>query len=575
MPYRVAMYIDEVPNRNSPPAILLREGWREGQRVRKRTVANLSHWPPAQVEALRRVLKGETLVSVEDVFEVRGSLAHGHVEAALGTLRRIGLDRLMSSRPCRERDLVVAMIVERLLHGSSKLASTRLWHTTTLAEEVGVGDADEDDLYDAMLWLLARQKPIEKKLADRHLQQGGMVFYDLSSSYYYGRTCPLAKYGHGRDGKKGLPIIVYGLLADAEGRPISVEVYPGNRTDPTTVPDQVRTLRERFELKRVVLVGDRGMLSGRQIELLKTMPGLGWITALRSRSIRDLVEEGALQMSLFDQHNLVEFASPLYPGERLIGCYNPLLAEERSRKREELLQATEQALQKIVTEVARRTRTPLSEADIGKKVGRALSRFKMGKHFELSIEKGSLSYQRNQPSIETEKALDGIYVIRTSEPATHLCSADTVRQYKNLGRVEEAFRCFKGIDIRVRPIRHRTEQHVRAHIFLCMLAYYLEFHMREALAPLLFDDQEVEQDRKRRDPVAPATPSASAERKRQSKRTAEGFPAHSFETLLHAMSTRCRVRCRFAQSEFTQLTPPTEIQKRAMELLSLKIVPSK
>ena len=568
------MYIDEVPNRNSPPAVLLREGWREGKRVRKRTVANLSHWPPAQVEALRRVLKGEALVSVQDVFEVRRSLAHGHVEAVLGTLRRIGLDRLISSRPCRERDLVVAMIVERLLHGSSKLASTRLWHATTLAEEVGVSDANEDDLYDAMLWLLARQKPMEKKLADRHLEQGGMVFYDLSSSYYYGRTCPLAKYGHGRDGKKGLPIIVYGLLADAEGRPISVEVYPGNRSDPTTVPDQVRTLRERFGLKRVVLVGDRGMLSGRQIELLKTMPGLGWITALRSRSIRDLVEDGALQMSLFDQRNLIEFASPLYPGERLIGCYNPLLAEERSRKREELLQATEQALRKIVTEVARRTKTPLSEAEIGKKVGRALSRFKMGKHFELSIEKGSLSYQRNQQSIETEKALDGIYVIRTSEPAAHLCPEDTVRQYKNLGRVEEAFRCFKGIDIRVRPIRHRTEQHVRAHIFLCMLAYYLEFHMREALAPLLFDDHEVEQDRKRRDPVAPATPSPSAERKRQSKRTVDGFPAHSFETLLHEMSTRCRVLCRFGQSEFAQLTPPTEIQKRAMELLSLKIVPS-
>ena len=569
------MYIDEVPNRNSAPAILLREGWREGKRVRKRTVANLSHWPRSQVEALRRVLKGETLVSVQEVFEVRSSLAHGHVEAVLGTLRRIELDRLISSRPSPQRDLVVAMIVERLLHGSSKLASTRLWHTTTLAEELGVGDADEDDLYDAMLWLLARQKQIEKKLAGRHLQQGGMVFYDLSSSYYYGRTCPLAKYGHSRDGKKGLPIIVYGLLADAEGRPISVEVYPGNRTDPTTVPDQVRTLRERFGLKRVVLVGDRGMLSGRQIELLKTLPGLGWITALRSRSIRDLVEGGALQMSLFDQRNLVEFASPLYPGERLMGCYNPLLAEERRRKRQELLQATEQALEKIVKEVARRTQTPLSEAEIGKKVGRVLHRFKMGKHFELSIEKGRLSYQRNEQSIETEQALDGIYVIRTSEPAAELSSADAVGQYKNLGRVEEAFRCFKGIDIRVRPIRHRTEQHVRAHIFLCMLAYYVEFHMRQALAPLLFDDEEVEQDRKRRDPVKPARPSASAERKRLSKQTAHGFPVHSFETLLHDMATRCRVTCRFGKSEFTQLTPLTEIQTRALELLSLKTVPSK
>ena len=354
-----------------------------------------------------------------------------------------------------------------------------------------------------------------------------------------------------------------------------MEVYPGNRTDPTTVPDQVRRLREHFGLRRVVLVGDRGMLSGRQIELLKTMPGLGWITALRSRSIRDLAEGGVLQMSLFDQRNLVEFASPLYPGERLIGCYNPLLAEERRRKREELLEATEQALQKIVNEVGRRTKTSLSEAEIGKKVGRVLGRFKMSKHFELSIEEGRLSYQRNEQSIETEQALDGIYVIRTSEPATTLCSADAVRQYKNLGRVEEAFRCFKGIDIRVRPIRHRTEQHVRAHIFLCMLAYYVEFHMRQALAPLLFDDEEVEQDRKRRDPVKPARPSPSAERKRLSKRTEEGLPAHSFETLLHAMSTRCRVLCRFSQSEFTQLTPPTEVQNRALELLGLKTVPSK
>jgi transposase len=466
------------------------------------------------------------------------------------------------------------MIVERLLHGSSKLASTRLWHTTTLAEEVGVGDADEDDLYDAMLWLLGRQKQIEKKLAARHLQQGGMVFYDLSSSYYYGRTCPLAEYGHSRDRKKGLPIIVYGMLADPEGRPISVEVYPGDRTDPTTVPDQVRTLRESFGLKRVVLVGDRGMLSGRQIELLKSLPGLGWITALRSRAIRDLAEGGALQMSLFDQRNLVEFVSPLYPGERLIGCYNPLLAEERRRKREELIEATEQALQKIAKEVARRTKSPLSEAEIGKKVGRVLNRFKMGKHFELSIETRHFSYARNVQSIETEQALDGIYVIRTSEPARRLCSADAVRQYKNLGRVEEAFRCFKGIDIRVRPIRHRTPQHVRAHIFLCMLAYYVEFHMRQALAPLLFEDEEVQEDRKRRDPVKPAKPSASAEAKRRSKRSENGLPAHSFDTLLHTLSTRCRIRCRFGQSECTQLTPPTEVQNRALELLHLKTVPS-
>jgi transposase len=568
------MYIDIVPNRNSPPAVLLREGHREGKKVHKRTVANLSHWPTSQVEALRRVLKGETLVSVDEVFEIASSLPHGHVEAVLSTLRGIGLDQLISSRPCRERDLVVAMIVERLLHGASKLASTRLWHTTTLAEELDVSEADEDDLYEAMLWLLARQKRIEKKLADRHLLEGAMVFYDLSSSYYYGRTCPLAHFGHSRDGKKGLPIIVYGLLADGAGRPISVEVYPGNRSDPTTVPDQVQTLRERFELRRVVLVGDRGMLSNRQIELLKALPGLGWITALRSRSIRELVEGGDLQLSLFDQRNLVEFSSPEYPGERLVGCYNPLLAHERNRKRQELLEATEQELVKIEKEVARRTRTPLSEANIGKKVGRVLNRFKMAKHFDVTIEAGRMSWQRNQQAVETEEALDGIYVIRTSEPAAELASEDTVRQYKNLGRVEEAFRCFKSIDIRVRPIRHRTEEHVRAHIFLCMLAYYVEFHMRQALAPVLFDDEHVEEDRKHRDPVKPAKPSISAELKRATKRTQEGFAVHSFDTLLEALSTRCRVICRFGDSEFTRLTPPTEFQQRVTELLNLKVVPS-
>jgi len=567
------MYIERIPNRNSRPAILLREGWREGNSIRKRTIANLTNWPEEKTEALRRLLKGEPMVAADEVFVIERSIPHGHVEAVLGTIKRLGLDTIIASKRCRERDLVIAMIAERLIRPCSKLATTRFWHTTTLAEELSVSDADEDDLYEAMDWLLARQGRIEKKLAARHLSEGSLVLYDVTSSYYEGRTCPLARFGHNRDRKKGKLIIVYGLLTDEAGRPVAVEVYPGNTGDPSTVPDQVEKLRKRFGLCRVVLVGDRGMLTQTQIDKLRDYPGLGWISALRSRAIRKLVNGGSLQMSLFDDKNLAEIHSPDFSDERLVACYNPLLAEQRREKREKLLAATEKGLEKIATQVARRTKTPLDKAEIGKKVGKVINRYKVGKHFAVMIEDGAFSFSRKQESIRRESELDGIYVIRTSESGERISAEDTVRSYKRLEQVESAIRCMKGIDLLVRPIHHRTKDHVRAHIFLCMLAYYVEYHMRKALAPLLFDDEELDEWRKRRDPVKPAKPSASAKRKKTARLTPDGLEIHSFQTLLAELATRSRNRCRITSDPtgptFYQLSEPTPLQKRAFRLLGL------
>ena len=567
------MYIENVPNRNSRPAILLREGWREGKKTCKRTIANLTDWPEEKVELLRRLLRGEPLVSAREAFAVERTVPHGHVEAVLGTIKRLGLDSIIYSKRCRERDLVVAMITERLIRPCSKLATTRFWHTTTLADELNVSDADEDDLYDAMDWLLARQAQIEKKLAARHLLEGSLVLYDVTSSYYEGRTCPLARFGHNRDRKKGKLIIVYGLLTDEAGRPVAVEVYPGNTGDPSTVPDQVDKLRKRFGLCHIVLVGDRGMLTQTQIDKLKDYPGLGWISALRSGSIRKLVNEGNLQMSLFDETNLAEIHSPEFLDERLVACYNPILAEERREKREKLLAATEKGLEKIAKEVARRTKTPLDKAEIGKKVGKVINRYKVGKHFALEIYDGAFSFSRMEETIRRESELDGIYVIRTSEPAERISAQDTVRSYKRLEQVESAIRCMKGVDILVRPIHHRTKDHVRAHIFLCMLAYYVEFHMRIALAPLLFDDEELDERRKKRDPVKPAKPSGSAKRKKTTRLTPDGLKIHSFQTLLAELATRSRNRCRVKSDpegpKFYELTEPTPLQERAFQLLGL------
>jgi transposase len=571
------MYIATVPNRNSPPAILLREGWREGNKTRQRTLANLSHWPPEKIETFRRLLRDETLVSPQDLLNTEKSLPHGHVQAVLEMIARLKLDQLISSQPCRERDLVLAMIVERLIDPCSKLATTRRWHSTTLAEELGVGDASEDDLYAAMDWLLQRQERIEKKLAARHLDQGGIVLYDVSSSFYEGRRCPLAQFGHDRDGKNGLPIIVYGVMTDGRGCPVAVSVYAGNTGDSTTVGDPIDKLREKFGLERVVLVGDRGMLTQPQIDKLKQYSGMGWITALNSTAIRGLVDQGALQLSLLDEKNLAEITAPEYPGERLMVCHNPMLEEQRQRKREQLLQATEKSLAKISREVARRTKKPFTAAEIGMKVGKLLGRYKMSKHFQCTIGEGSFSWSRRTESIAQEQKLDGIYVLRTSEPAERLSTEETVRSYKSLAEVERAFRCLKGIDLLVRPIRHRTEDRVPAHIFLCVLAYYVQWHLRRAWAPLLFEDEERVEQRQQRDPVLPAQPSASAQHKKHSHQTADGLPVHSFMDLLKELASRARITYALkAQKKeektnltFQQVPEPTPVQARAYELIRM------
>jgi len=577
----VPMYIEKVPNRNSPPTFLLREGWREGKKIRKRTLANITHWSQQKIDALAMLLKDHTMVPAEEKELIERSLPHGHVEAVLGTIRKTGLEKVISSKRCKERDLVVAMIAERLIQPCSKLATTRLWHSTTLASELGVQDADVGDLYDALDWLLERQKKIENKLAKFHLRDGAQVLYDISSSYYEGHTCVLAHYGNDRD-KKGQPVIVYGLLTDKDGRPISIDVYRGNTSDPTTVPDQVDKLRKRFGLSRVVLVGDRGMLTQTQIDKLKEHSQLGWISALRSDSIRKLVEEGVVERSLFDEENLAEITSHDFPGERLVVCFNPFLKDKRCQKRKELLSATEKDLDKIGREVSRRTRKPLTESEIGVKVGRILGRYKMAKHFRLTIEDDRFEWVRDKESIACEEALDGIYIIRTSEPAKRLSAEETVRSYKNLSRVERAFRTMKGIDLLIRPIRHRTEDHVRAHIFLCMLSYYVEWEMRHALASLLFDDEDLQNRDLMRNPVVPVQPSQSARQKKRTLKTTEGLPVHSFDTLIMELGTRCKNFCRVPVSReigkgtkeelnirYEKLTEPTPLQTKVFQLLGL------
>jgi len=566
------MYIDVVPNRNSRPAILLRESRRHGKKTIKKTLANMTNWPKELVDMIRLAVQGETMVPKSTVFSVERSVPHGHIQAVLGTIRKLGVDTLVASKRCRERDLVLAMIAQRIVDPCSKLATTRQWHDTTLAHQLGVEEADEDDLYAAMDWLLNRQERIENKLAKRHLCEGAVVLYDLTSSSYYGRTCPLAAFGHNRDGNK-LPCIVYGLLADVQGRPVSVDVYRGNTGDPSTVPDQVNKLRERFGLSRVVLVGDRGMLTQTQIDTLRDYPGLGWVSALRSEAIRGLVQSEALQLSLFDKQNLAEITSADFPGERLMACYNPLLAQDRKRTRQELLDETESRLSKIAAQVRRRTKKPLTADEIGLKVGKVINRYKVAKHFKLNIADNRFAFERDEESIERESQLDGIYVLRTSESRNDFSKEDTVRTYKSLSQVEQAFRCLKGVDLRVRPIRHRSADHVRAHVFLCVLAYYVEWYMRKALAPVLFEDEQLDELRATRDPVAKAEPSASVKQKKATRRTPDGWPVQSFQTLMKNLATRCCNRCRAgndkAQVTFHEVTEPTPLQAHVFELLGL------
>ena len=564
------MYVAEVPNRNSRPTYLLRESYREDGKVKNRTLANLSHLPDDRIQLLRRVLKGEQLVSADDALRITRSLPHGHVQAVLDTIRHLELPRLIASRPCRQRELIVALIAQRVLYPSSKLAATRLWKKTTLADELGVADADVDEVYEALDWLLARQKRIENKLAQRHLVDGGRVLYDVSSSSYTGRTCLLARFGNNRDGKK-VPCIAYGVMTDVEGRPVSVDVYPGNTGDPSTMPDQMDKLKRRFGLERVVAVGDRGMLTEARIKALRKRPGLGWLSALRSNAIRTLIDKGRIERSLFDEVNLAEIHSPDFPGERLVACYNPILAERRRRKRDELLAATEAKFRKIAAEVARRTKTLLTQDQIGVKVGRVLNKFKVGKHFELSIDDNHFAWQRKHEAIKREAALDGIYVIRTSEPAHTLSAENAVRGYKQLADVERAFRSLKGLELLVRPIFHRLDGRVRAHVFVCLLAYYVQWHLKRAWAPLLFADEHLAEHRRERDPVASAEPAPELRAKKATRRTEDGHELQSFRELLAELATQCRNTCEFGNVEsslrITKLTDPNPVQREAFGLL--------
>jgi transposase len=552
---------------------LLRRSIRKGNTVTHETLGNLSHLPDHLLEIIKRSLKGESFVPAADALRITRSLPHGHVEAVLKMIHQLGLDDLIASEPSRRRDLVVAMIVERLVFPSSKLANTRHWHDSTLAEELNVADATEDQLYDAMDWLLQRQSAIEKKLAKRHLSEGALVLYDVTSSYYEGKTCPLARFGHDRDGKTGLPIIVYGTLTDADGRPVAVRVYPGNTGDPKTVPDQVEALPKRFGLSRVVLVGDRGMLTQTQIEVLKRHPGLGWISTLRSGSIRRLLADGHLRRDDLETERLAEITSPEFPGERLVACYNPQLAEQRRQKRQDLLAATQAELETLAARVAQSGDRPETAAVIGVRAGKIINHYKVAKHFRLSIRDGHLGWSRKQEAIAEEELLDGIYVIRTSEPAEHLTAADSVRSYKRLALVEQAFRCVKGIDLLVRPIHHRTADRVRAHILLCLRAYYVEWHLRRAWEPLLFEDEDLAADRQRRDPVLPAQASESARLKKKTHVTPGGLPVQSFRTLMAHLGTRCRNTCIVStdtnHTPFHQVTEADALQAEALQLITM------
>jgi hypothetical protein len=571
------MYVAVVPNRSSRPAILLRESYRDGAKVKNRTLANLSDWPPERIETLRAALRGDKLVPAGEGLEIVRALPHGHVAAALGIARRIELDQLLPDGPERRRNLALALIVARLIDPAAKLATARALDETTAIHSLGVtlglGAVKAREVYAALDWLGAAQPSIEAALARRHLSNGTLVLYDVSSSYVEGRCCELARFGHSRDGRVDKMQIVFGLLCSAAGCPIAIEVFEGNTGDPSTLGDQIVKLKERFGLKRVVMVGDRGMITQARIEGDLKPAGLDWITALRAPSIQQLAAEGGpLQLSLFDDRDLAEIESPQFPGERLVVCKNPALAEERKRKRDELLDATEQDLKDIQARIVRKRQPLRGAAKIGLAVGALIGRRKVGKHFRITITDETLSFTRDHAAIATEAALDGFYVLRTNVPANALNAADTVRAYKSLARVERAFRSLKTVDLDIRPIFHWASPRVRAHVFLCMLAYHLEWHMRQALAPILFDDHDrAAGEALRPSPVAKAKPSPAAKRKAKTKRTDDGLPVHSFRTLLADLATLTRNTVRWANAPaITLLASPTQIQQRAFELLAAK-----
>lgn len=556
---------------------LLRRTYRDGKKVKHETLGNISHLPPDLIDLVRRRLKGETFVPAEQALECVRSVPHGHVAAILGTLRKIGLDGIVGPRRSDERERAIAMVVARLIAPRSKLATARglaqETASTSLGEELGVSGTTAEQLYEAMDWLLSRQERIEDALARRHLSAGTLVLYDVTSTYFEGRCCPLARRGHPHDGRKGKLQIVFGLLCNQEGCPVAVEVFEGNTADPRTVANQVRKIRERFRLERVVIVGDRGMLTEARIrDDLRSHEGMSWITALRFPAIRRLARQGAIQRSLFDEVDLAEVHSPDYPGERLIVCRNPFLTAERRRKRGELLDATEKELQKVVAATQRSRRPLRGKVEIGLRVGKVVNRYKVAKHFKLRITDTSLTYERRQETIAQEEALDGMYVIRTDLKPREFSAEETVRAYKRLSRVERAFRSLKTVDLRVRPIHHRRERRVRAHVFLCMLAYYVEWHMRRALLPMLFDDEEPEAgEALRASIVAPAQRSPSAIAKARSRTTGNGQPVHSFHTLIDDLGTivKNELRTPGASKTFRLTTLPTPVQQRAFDLLGI------
>jgi len=579
------MYIEAVPNRDSPPAILLRESYREAGKVKKRTLLNLSDWPHERIAGFKALLKGGTVIPQDqEAITIIRSLPHGHVEAALGTARKIGLDRLLGPKPApapaagnRCRDLILALVVSRILDPGSKLAAARALSpdtaTSSLGEQLDLGMVDEDELYSALDWLAVRQPAIEAALAKRHLSGGTLVLYDVSSSYLEGRCCPLAQFGYSRDGKRGKLQIVYGLLCARDGCPVAIEVFEGSTADPMTLTSQVTKLKERFALDHVVLVGDRGMITQARISEDIKPAGLDWITALRAPAIKALLDGGALQMSLFDDRDMAAITSPEFPGERLIVCRNRALAAERARKREDLLAATERDLARIAAAVARKRQPLRGQAEIGLEIGAVLDKHKMAKHFALDITDTRFSFARKTAEITVEAALDGLYVVRTSLPAAALDDTATVRSYKSLGLVERAFRCIKTVDLQIRPVYHWLADRVRAHVFVCMLAYYLEWHMRQRLAPMLYDDTDKNAaEAQRSSVVAKAERSPAAVTKQTTGRTDDGLPVHSFRTLLDDLATLTRntlVTAIAPEQPFTLTARPTPVQQKARDLLGL------
>jgi Transposase DDE domain len=570
------MYVTRVPNRGSPPAVLLRESYRENGQVKTRTLANLSRWPEHKVEKLQRALKGLPAArELSEAFDITRSLPHGHVAAVLGSARRLGIEELIDSAPSRRRDLVVAMLVAAVIEPGSKLAFARGLRaetaTSSLGEVLGVASCDEDDLYAAMDWALEHKQDIENALAARHLSNGTLVLYDVSSAAFEGRTCPLGKIGHARDGVKGRLQIVYGLLCSPAGVPIAIEVFEGNTADPKTLAAQVEKLKTRFGLSRVALVGDRGMLTSARIDNELRPATLDWISALRAGQIKALVEAGAIQLSLFDRQNLFEITHPDYPGERLVCCHNPALADERARKRNELLAATEQELATIAAAATREKRPLRGKDKIALKVGKVINHYKMAKHFDLAITDDSFTFTRKDDQIAAEAALDGIYVLRTSLPEPTLAESDVVARYKSLADVERFFRTLNS-ELDVRPIRHRLADRVRAHVLLRMLSYYIVWHMKQALAPILFvDNDKPAAAATRANPVAPAQRSDEALKKAARKRADDDTPVHSFTSLLADLATICANQIQPADDmpAFTKITTPTALQRRAFELLDV------